>query len=63
MFGGYNMFGIGTILTRVDTLPPHFLVRVSFNMFKINSWNGYDFVVYLDGDIGYRRTFEAGSGS
>ena len=63
MLGGFNMFGKGTILTKFITLPPHYLVRVNFNMFKINSWGDEDFVVYLDGDLVYRSTFNTGTGS
>jgi hypothetical protein len=63
MFGGFNFFGTGVSAVRMLTLPPHYLVRVKFTLYKIDSWDDELFIVYIDGRETYLRRFSVGSGS
>ncbi|CAD8205527.1 unnamed protein product [Paramecium pentaurelia] len=39
LFGGFNLFGSGTSISKLISLPPHYKVRVSFEFWKIDSWD------------------------
>lgn len=62
IFGGYGVLGANSALTSVIQLPPHYLVRVQFNFYKIDSWDNEAFYIYLDGLASYRAVYQYTSG-
>ena len=62
MLGGYQVFGSGVSTSK--TYPfygiPHTTVRVSLDYFVIDSWDGEDARVSLDGSLLYDTTFTFG---
>jgi hypothetical protein len=49
IFGGYRVFGNKSSAVLYLELPPHYSVRVKFTMYKIDSWDNEQFLVYGDG--------------
>jgi hypothetical protein len=38
--GGYNMYGSGAIIKKTITFTPHYKIKIMFNFWKIDSWDG-----------------------
>lgn len=49
IFGGYRVFGNKSSAVLYLELPPHWMVRVKFTLYKIDSWDNEHFLVYVDG--------------
>ena len=58
LFGGFGLWGAKTSVTKQYTnLPPHESISLSFNFFKIDSWDNHYFLVYVNGVLVYNRQF------
>ena len=57
MLGGFGVFGQGASITKILTLPPHYQIDVSFNFFKIDSWDQESLLVYVDGIQVFKQAF------
>lgn len=50
IFGGYKVFGSNAKVTRTyNNLPPHYKAKISFNFWKIDSWNSETFRLEVNG--------------
>eukprot|EP00966_Prymnesium_polylepis_P142725 3295103-Prymnesium_polylepis.2 len=63
MLGGYGVFGAGAYVEKTVTgMDSHFTLRIQFTFFKIDYWEGFAVLVYVDGALGYRQTFQLRDG-
>ncbi|CAK70475.1 unnamed protein product (macronuclear) [Paramecium tetraurelia] len=53
LFGGYNIFGAKTSITKTIALPPHYQLNMAFLFCNIDISNVYMLIVYFDQNIGY----------
>ncbi|CAD8165540.1 unnamed protein product [Paramecium pentaurelia] len=60
LFGGHGVFGATTFLSLNLQLPPHYSVRISLTLWKIDSWDAEIFQLIYDDNV-YRNSF-CGSG-
>jgi hypothetical protein len=52
MFGGYGVFGVGAVISKVFSgLPSHNTMVVRMQFWKIDSWDSEIAFLYLDGKI------------
>ena len=54
MLGGYNFFGSGAYVEKTFDLsgvPPHSIVRVELDFYKVDSWDNEWARLYLDGTL------------
>lgn len=50
IFGGFNLFGANAKVSRTyQNLPPHYKAKVTFNFWKIDSWNSESFRFEVNG--------------
>jgi hypothetical protein len=49
LFGGYGVFGAGAGAVLYRDLQPHYSVSIRMTVYKIDSWDGESFLVYVDG--------------
>lgn len=50
IFGGYNMFGAGTSISRTfDNMKEHTSLWIKLQFWKIDSWDGEKAIVIVDG--------------
>ncbi|CAD8095617.1 unnamed protein product [Paramecium sonneborni] len=57
LFGGYNAFAKGTSVTKLFQLPPHHTVQITLEFWKLDSWNGESFFIYLDQILGFQENY------
>lgn len=57
------MFGAGAAVGTKINLQPHYEVTLSFNLFKVDSWDNEVFLVYADGTQVYSEYFSLTDGS
>ncbi|CAD8148344.1 unnamed protein product [Paramecium octaurelia] len=48
LFGGFNVFGNTTIISKQFFLPPHYQIRVTLEFWKIDSWDDEWFYIVVD---------------
>ncbi|CAD8205747.1 unnamed protein product [Paramecium pentaurelia] len=51
LFGGFNVFGSGASASKLINLPPHYKLRVSFEFWKIDSWDKEYAYFILDDNV------------
>ncbi|CAD8148386.1 unnamed protein product [Paramecium octaurelia] len=56
LFGGYNVFGTNTTVSKHFSLPPHYKINVSLEFWKVDSWNKEYAYVIVD-DVLWSRKF------
>lgn len=49
MFGGYNVFGVGSSAILNVDLNPHYEITIALNFFKLDSWDNEVFLLFVDG--------------
>ncbi|CAD8148553.1 unnamed protein product [Paramecium pentaurelia] len=59
-FGGYEKTGKDAKISRKFNLPAHKRIRIAFEAWKIDNWNGEDYIVKVDGLSVWQRTFGFG---
>lgn len=57
LFGGFRVLGNGSSAVLYLDLPPHFMVRVKFTLYKIDSWDNELFLGYADGDQKHSKAY------
>lgn len=57
LFGGYKKFGAKAKAQKSFQLPLHKRIRIKFNLFKIDSWDGEAFQLWVDGKKAFERNF------
>lgn len=64
ILGGFRFAGVGAYLERSYDLTaiPHNIVRVSFDFYKIDSWDGEAAMLLVNGEEEWRQTFSAADG-
>ncbi|CAK60849.1 unnamed protein product (macronuclear) [Paramecium tetraurelia] len=62
LFGGFNAFGTGAAVSNLIPLDPHFKIRVTFQFWKIDSWDN-EIVYYILGDNVQQRSWFWSSGN
>ncbi|CAK93056.1 unnamed protein product (macronuclear) [Paramecium tetraurelia] len=56
LFGGYNSFGPNTTVSKHFSLPPHYQINVTFEFWKIDSWNA-EYVYFFADDVSRQKQF------
>ncbi|CAD8063432.1 unnamed protein product [Paramecium sonneborni] len=60
LFGGYKAFGIDAKITKLIQLPPHYAVKIEFELWKIDYWNLDDYYfLYLDQKLVIQSNFQS----
>ncbi|CAD8191748.1 unnamed protein product [Paramecium pentaurelia] len=54
IFGGYGAFAKQTLISSKFTLPPHYSLRISFDLWKVDSWDGEIVKIVFDSEINQR---------
>ena len=66
MLGGYGVFGSGAAIEKtfdVSAAPPHSVVRVELDFFRIDSWDaGEKAEMYIDGTLVWSQEYDPSSG-
>ncbi|CAD8154684.1 unnamed protein product [Paramecium pentaurelia] len=56
LFGGYNAFGKDAIVSKLFKLPPHHQLKITFQFWKIDSWNA-EFVYLIAEDYKWSQGY------
>lgn len=57
MFGGFNNFGKNAKLIKKLDLPPHYRIKIKLTYFKIDSWDGHEGWISVEGERIWKRAF------
>ena len=57
MFGGFNNFGKGARVSKKIDLPPHYRIKIKVTYFKLDSWDGQEGWITVEGEKIWKRTF------
>jgi len=57
MFGGFNNFGRGAKITKKIDLPPHYRIKIKVTYFKLDSWDGHEGYIAVEGERIWKRPF------
>lgn len=57
MIGGFNILGAKSALVKSIPLPPHYKMRIRVQFWKIDSWDGESFIIYVDGVNVYQKAY------
>jgi hypothetical protein len=60
MYGGYNNFGKGAKISKKIDLPPHYRIKIKMTYFKLDSWDGHEGWVAVEGERIWKRAFGVG---
>ncbi|CAK93053.1 unnamed protein product (macronuclear) [Paramecium tetraurelia] len=57
LYGGYNLFGANTILSKLFSLPPHYKINLTFEFWKIDSWDAEYVYMFVD-DKSFTKVYQ-----
>ncbi|CAK58869.1 unnamed protein product (macronuclear) [Paramecium tetraurelia] len=57
ILGGYNAFGYQAKAMKLLLLPPHYMIYITMQFWKIDSWDGEILYIYLDGTLSYTAQY------
>lgn len=57
LFGGFNIFGKGTKVSKTLKLPPHYRLKFKFLFAKIDSWDSESAFLKVDNTQVWTRKF------
>ncbi|CAK93038.1 unnamed protein product (macronuclear) [Paramecium tetraurelia] len=55
LFGGFNAFAANTIISKHFSLPSHYQIKVSFELWKIDSWDDETIFIFVDDNLTTRK--------
>ncbi|CAD8071148.1 unnamed protein product [Paramecium sonneborni] len=62
MFGGFRVFGSRTTVSKVFQLPPHSLINIKVQFWKIDSWDNEEAYIFVDDQLAWSRKFQVNEG-
>ncbi|CAK64683.1 unnamed protein product (macronuclear) [Paramecium tetraurelia] len=62
MFGGFNKFGAKAVASKVFELPPHSLINLKLQFWKIDSWDNEEGYIFVDDQLVWSRKFQYNEG-
>jgi hypothetical protein len=57
MYGGFSNFGKAAKVIKKIDLPPHYRIKIKLTYFKLDSWDGHNGYIDVDGDRVWKRPF------
>ncbi|CAD8181855.1 unnamed protein product [Paramecium octaurelia] len=57
LFGGYGVFGKNTIITNLINLPAHYAIKITFEFWKMDSWDNEYFYMYFDQNLIFSKQY------
>ncbi|CAD8164368.1 unnamed protein product [Paramecium octaurelia] len=63
LFGGYNVFGANTSVSKIFSLPPHYYIYLKIQFWKIDTWLYKNVFLFGDGQIAWNKLFYTQDGT
>jgi len=57
MFGGFGNFGKAARVSKKIDLPPHYRIKIKMTYFKLDSWDGHEGWLAVEGERIWKRAF------
>ncbi|CAD8197977.1 unnamed protein product [Paramecium pentaurelia] len=57
LFGGYEVFGKNTIITKLISPPPHYAIMITLEFWKIDNWDNEQFYIYVDQNLIFSQIY------
>ncbi|CAD8119230.1 unnamed protein product [Paramecium primaurelia] len=57
LFGGYEVFGNNTMITKLISLPPHYAIMITVEFWKMDSWDDEYFYIYVDQQLIFSKMY------